>query len=147
MASTSACLSAEEKEALASFWAKLAPEASVVGAEAMFRFLTVCPDAKSHFSRFDQSQGSPDLITHGEKILNAIGAGITDLDNLSTVMTALTELHTNKLKIPSEHMKDLSCTILVTLARNYPEDFTHEHHNAWKKYLCMLHNVLLSKSS
>uniref|UniRef100_A0A8C5MHA3 Globin domain-containing protein n=1 Tax=Leptobrachium leishanense TaxID=445787 RepID=A0A8C5MHA3_9ANUR len=100
--------------------------ASVVGAEVMFMFFTVCPDAKSHFSHFDQSQGSPDLLSHGGKIVNAIGGEIKDLDDLSTVMAALTELHTNKLKVTPEHMEDLSCTILVTLARNYQEDFTSE---------------------
>uniref|UniRef100_A0A8C5MI75 Globin domain-containing protein n=1 Tax=Leptobrachium leishanense TaxID=445787 RepID=A0A8C5MI75_9ANUR len=105
------------------FWA------SVVGAEVMFMFFTVCPDAKSHFSHFDQSQGSPDLLSHGGKIVNAIGGEIKDLDDLSTVMAALTELHTNKLKVTPEHMEDLSCTILVTL----------------KKYLCMLHDVLLTE--
>uniref|UniRef100_A0A8C5MZ50 Globin domain-containing protein n=1 Tax=Leptobrachium leishanense TaxID=445787 RepID=A0A8C5MZ50_9ANUR len=146
MASTSACLAAEEKEALASWWTKLAPEASVVGGEALFRFLTVCPDAKSHFSHLDQSQGSPDLLALGGKIMNAIGDGIKDLDNLSTVMTGLTEVHI-KLKITLEHMKDMSCTILVTLARHYPEDFTPECHKAWKKYLCILCDVLLTKSS
>uniref|UniRef100_A0A8C5MXM1 Globin domain-containing protein n=1 Tax=Leptobrachium leishanense TaxID=445787 RepID=A0A8C5MXM1_9ANUR len=147
MASTSACLAAEEKEALASWWTKLAPEASVVGGEALFRFLEVCPATKSYFSHFDLSKGSPDLLSHGEKIVIAIGEGIKDLDNLSTVMIALTELHTNKLKVALEHMKDLICTIMVTLARNYPDDFTPECQYAWKKYLWMLRDVLLSKSS
>uniref|UniRef100_A0A8C5MXF1 Globin domain-containing protein n=1 Tax=Leptobrachium leishanense TaxID=445787 RepID=A0A8C5MXF1_9ANUR len=143
MGATSACLS--DKEEQASRLTKLTSVASEVGAEVMFRFLTVCPDAKSLFIHLDQSQGSPDLLAHGLKLMTAIGDGIKGLDNLSTLMTELTDLHTNKLKITSEQMEDLSCTILVTLARNCPAEFTPECHKAWKTYLCMLHDVLLSK--
>uniref|UniRef100_A0A8C5N1D8 Globin domain-containing protein n=1 Tax=Leptobrachium leishanense TaxID=445787 RepID=A0A8C5N1D8_9ANUR len=138
-------MSTVQKEALRSFWDKIAPEAKPLGSEAMYRLLNVYPCTKSYFMHYDQSQSSPDLLIHGGKVMNAIGAGIKNIDhNLCGEMGGLPDLHTKRLRLEMEHFRFFSIVLQITLARNYPQDFDAELQNAWEKYLHVLSSVLLN---
>ncbi|XP_063775915.1 hemoglobin heart muscle subunit alpha-type-like [Pseudophryne corroboree] len=121
-------LSDSEKTAITSLWGKIAPEANNIGAEAMERLFQNHPETKSYFGRFDLSPGSKDLLTHGGKIINALGEAAKNLDNLSKYQ----DLHTNKLKVNVNHMKLLCGCIQEILASRFPAEYVQA---AWEKFL------------
>ncbi|XP_053315077.1 hemoglobin subunit alpha-3-like [Spea bombifrons] len=140
-------LSDSEKSGLEALWVKIAPEADNIGGEAMNSFLTSHPEAKTHFSHFDLTPKSADLLKHGGKIMNALGDAIKNVDNLPTSMASLTELHVDKLKVEPGNFKLLSEAIETALAARFPEDFTDANKAAWGKLLEKVSAVLSTKAA
>ncbi|XP_075056875.1 hemoglobin heart muscle subunit alpha-type-like [Mixophyes fleayi] len=130
-------LSDSEKSAVLSLWEKIAPEANKLGAEAMERLFQKHPDTKSFFGRFDLTPGSQDILTHGGKIMNALGEAAKNLGNLNKYQ----DLHTNKLKVSIDHIKLLNGCIQEVLASHFPGEFVQA---AWEKFLNEAGAVLTS---
>ncbi|KAG8583985.1 hypothetical protein GDO81_008625 [Engystomops pustulosus] len=130
-------LSDSEKAAVASLWERIAPEANKLGAETLTRLFATHPETKSFFGRFDLTPNSQDLLTHGGKILNALGEASKNLSSLNK----LQDLHTNKLKVNADHMKLINVCILEVLASHFPGDFNQA---AWEKFLTEATGILVS---
>ncbi|XP_057245105.1 hemoglobin subunit rho-like, partial [Malurus melanocephalus] len=78
--------SAEEKQLIASVWAKVNVEEC--GAEALARLLIVYPWTQRFFDNFGNLSsptaiiGNPKVRAHGKKVLTSFGEAIKNLDNL-----------------------------------------------------------------
>ncbi|CAH2256046.1 hemoglobin subunit pi [Pelobates cultripes] len=96
-------LSDSEKGALATFWVKITPEVTALGAAAMYRLILIHDDAREHYSQFDLSENSPDLRDHGVKIINAFGNAIKNMDNLPDAICDQNGLPMNVLHVETQH--------------------------------------------
>ncbi|XP_053551016.1 hemoglobin larval subunit alpha-like [Bombina bombina] len=138
-------LNAEEKSAIVSLWAKIAPNAEALGAEALERLFLSSPQTKTYFSHFDLSPGSADVRAHGGKVVNAIGQAASHLDSLDQALSSLSDLHAYNLRVDPGNFPLLSHSIQVVLAVHFPADFTPTAQAAWDKFLAAVSSVLTSK--
>ncbi|MEE6498444.1 hypothetical protein FKM82_003099 [Ascaphus truei] len=134
-----------EKAAIVSIWGKVSGHADEIGADALERMFLSFPQTKTYFSHFKLSHDSPDLRSHGGKVVNAIGNAAKHLDNLDQVLSALSDLHAYKLRVDPGNFKLLSHCIQVVLAIRFPADFTPAAQAAWDKFLAAVSSVLVSK--
>uniref|UniRef100_A0A8C8M6H0 Globin domain-containing protein n=1 Tax=Oncorhynchus tshawytscha TaxID=74940 RepID=A0A8C8M6H0_ONCTS len=129
-------LTAMDKAVVGAFWAKVSGKAEDVGCDALSRMLVVYPQTKTYFSHLpDLSPGSAPVRKHGKTIMGAISA---DMDDLTTGLLTLSELHAFQLRIDPSNFKILSHNILVVLAILFPADFTPEVHVSVDKFLAAL---------
>ncbi|NXG51859.1 HBPI protein, partial [Psilopogon haemacephalus] len=138
-------LTQAEKAAVATIWAKVATQIEAVGAESLERLFLTYPQTKTYFPHFDLSQGSPQLRSHGSKIINAIGEAVKHVDDIRGALAKLSELHAYILRVDPVNFKLLAHCILCSLASRYPSDFTPEVHAAWDKFLSSVSSVLTEK--
>ncbi|KAM4632550.1 hemoglobin subunit alpha-3-like [Discoglossus pictus] len=128
-------LSAAEKAAIMSLWDKIAPNAPALGAKVFERLLMSSPQTKTHFSDFDLSHGSADLLAHGGKVMNAIGQAVQNLDSLDQTLPTLSDLHDKNLRVDPGNFQLLSLKIQWVLACHFPQDYTATAQTAWAKFL------------
>ncbi|XP_063297617.1 hemoglobin subunit alpha-3-like [Pelobates fuscus] len=138
-------LSDREKGALATFWVKITPDWTALGAAAMYRLILIHDDAREHYSQFDLSENSPDLRDHGVKIINAFGNAIKNMDNLPDAICDQNGLPMNVLHVETQHFWCMCMAIQITLVAHYKEDFTGECLSAWTKFIYHLSNALADK--
>uniref|UniRef100_A0A8C5M744 Globin domain-containing protein n=1 Tax=Leptobrachium leishanense TaxID=445787 RepID=A0A8C5M744_9ANUR len=138
-------LSAAEKAALVCLWGKVAGHADVFGAEALERMFLSFPQTKTYFSHFNLRHGSPDLLKHGGKVLNAIGYAVGHLHDLSSALSDLSDLHAYQLRVDMGNFRLLSHSIQVTLAAHFGSEFNLIAQSAWDKLLSSVSAVLVSK--
>uniref|UniRef100_A0A8C5PA38 Globin domain-containing protein n=1 Tax=Leptobrachium leishanense TaxID=445787 RepID=A0A8C5PA38_9ANUR len=141
----SPCLIDAEKSTLVSLCGKVAGHADVTGAEALERLFLSFPQTKTYFSHFNLSHGSPDLLRHGGKVVNALINAAGHLDDLSGALSALSDLHAFQLRVDPGNFRLLSHSIQVTLAAHFGSDFTPVAQSAWDKLLAAVSEVLVSK--
>ncbi|XP_077304929.1 hemoglobin subunit alpha-5-like [Lithobates pipiens] len=134
-----------EKAAIVSIWDKVSGHVEEIGAESLERLFLSFPTSKTYFSHFDLSHGSKDLKRHGGKVVEAIGNAAHHLDNIDGALSALSDLHAQKLKVDPGNFRLLSHSIEVTLAAHFPKEFTPSVHAAWDKFLSTVSSVLVSK--
>ncbi|XP_021068900.1 hemoglobin subunit zeta [Mus pahari] len=134
-----------ERAIIMSMWEKMAPQAEPIGIETLERLFCSYPQTKTYFPHFDLHHGSQQLRAHGFKILTAIGDAVKNIDNLSSALTKLSELHAYILRVDPVNFKLLSHCLLVTMAARFPADFTAEVHEAWDKFMSILSSVLTEK--
>ncbi|XP_053550473.1 hemoglobin subunit alpha-5 [Bombina bombina] len=134
-----------QKDCLRIICSKASASSDVLGAEALFRFFKTYPAGKTYFPHMDLSAGSTDLLSHGGKVMHAIGSAIENLDHIEEELSSLSDLHAESLKIDPGNFGVLSHSILVVLANHFPADFTPVAHVAWDKLLCLVSAVLVSK--
>ncbi|KAM4024269.1 hemoglobin subunit alpha-5-like [Anomaloglossus baeobatrachus] len=137
--------SAAEKAAIVSIVGKVSGNESAIGAEALERMILGFPQTKTYFKHFNLSHGSPDLQTHGGKVLGALAKAGKHLDNLEESLSELSDLHAYKLRVDPGNFKLLSHTILVTLASHLSADFDAVNHAAFDKFLSVVSQILTSK--
>ncbi|RVE69682.1 hypothetical protein OJAV_G00080480 [Oryzias javanicus] len=139
-------LSAKDKEAVKTFWAKACLKAEEVGADALGRMLVVYPQTKTYFSHWkDLSPGSAPVKKHGQTVMGGVAAAVSKIDNLTAGLLSLSELHAFTLRVDPANFKILSHNILVVLAIMFPDDFTPEVHVAMDKFLAALALALSEK--
>ncbi|KAM4023788.1 hemoglobin subunit alpha-5-like [Anomaloglossus baeobatrachus] len=134
-----------EKAAISSFAAKIAGHADGIGAEALERLFLSFPQTKTYFSHFDLSHGSKDVRNHGGKVVKAIVNAAQHLDKIDHVLSSLSDLHAQKLKVDPGNFKLLSHSIQVTLAVHFGGEFNAVAQAAWDKFLAVVSSVLVSK--
>ncbi|XP_063083150.1 hemoglobin subunit zeta [Cavia porcellus] len=100
---------------------------------------------KTYFPHFDLHPGSPQLRTHGSKVVAALGDAVKHIDNMEVALTKLSELHAYILRVDPVNFKLLSHCLLVTLAARFPADFTAEVHAAWDKFMSIVSSILTEK--
>ncbi|NXE65565.1 HBPI protein, partial [Calcarius ornatus] len=138
-------LTQAEKAAVATVWAKVAPQADAIGAEALERLFFSYPQTKTYFPHFDLSQGSAQLHGHGSKVMSAIGEAVKNIDDIRKALAKLSELHAYILRVDPVNFKLLSHCILCSVAAHCPSDFTPEVHAAWDKFLSSISSILTEK--
>ncbi|ROL51180.1 Hemoglobin cathodic subunit alpha [Anabarilius grahami] len=139
-------LTAKDKAFVKAFWGKISSKADAIGQESLARMLVVYPQTKIYFPDWtDYSLGSPQVKKHGKTVMTAITDAVGKMDDLIGGMSALSDIHATKFRIDPVNFKILSHNILVTLAVNFPADFTAEVHVAVDKFLAALSAALADK--
>uniref|UniRef100_A0A8C9BSV7 Hemoglobin subunit epsilon-2-like n=1 Tax=Phocoena sinus TaxID=42100 RepID=A0A8C9BSV7_PHOSS len=142
---------AEEKDIVASLWAKMNVE--VAGGESLGRFLVVYPWTQRFFYNFanlcseSAIMGNPKVKARGRKVLTSFGNTIKHMDDLKGTFAHLSELHFDKLDVDSEnfrvssgHQHDIDC-----LATHFSEEFTQKTQAPWQKLTEAVANALANK--
>ncbi|XP_051245323.1 hemoglobin embryonic subunit alpha [Dicentrarchus labrax] len=139
-------LTAKDKDAVRTFWAKVSGKAEDIGAEALARMLAVYPQTKTYFSHWkDQSPTSPSARKHGITVMTGVADAVSKIDDLKGGLLSLSELHAFTLRVDPANFKILSHNILVVMAIMFPTDFTPEVHVAMDKFLAALALALAEK--
>ncbi|MCJ8746504.1 hypothetical protein PDJAM_G00142550 [Pangasius djambal] len=99
-------LSAKDKAAIKTFWAKIAPKAEEIGSQALFRMLTVYPQTKTYFSHWnDLSYGSAQVKKHGKTVMSGVEEAVSKIDDLTNGLLNLSQLHAFQLRIDPANFK------------------------------------------
>ncbi|KAJ1067364.1 hypothetical protein K5549_010482 [Capra hircus] len=134
-----------ERTIILSLWSKISTQADVIGTETLERLFSCYPQAKTYFPHFDLHSGSAQLRAHGSKVVAAVGDAVKSIDNVTSALSKLSELHAYVLRVDPVNFKFLSHCLLVTLASHFPADFTADAHAAWDKFLSIVSGVLTEK--
>uniref|UniRef100_A0A3P9K741 Globin domain-containing protein n=1 Tax=Oryzias latipes TaxID=8090 RepID=A0A3P9K741_ORYLA len=127
-------LSAKDKAAVKAFWAKVSGQADAIGSDALSRMLVVYPQTKTYFAHWkDLSPGSAPVMKHGKTVMGGIADAVGKIDDISSGLLNLSELHAFTLRVDPTNFKILSHNILVVMAMMFPQDFTPEVHGARDK--------------
>ncbi|XP_016324109.1 hemoglobin embryonic subunit alpha-like [Sinocyclocheilus anshuiensis] len=139
-------LSAKDKAAVKDLWAKISGKADDIGQDALSRMLVVYPQTKTYFSHWkDLSPGSAPVRRHGKTVMSGVAEAVSKIDDLTSGLLNLSELHAFQLRVDPANFKILSHNILVVLAILFPTDFTPEAHVAMDKFLSALSLALSEK--
>ncbi|XP_041670812.1 hemoglobin subunit alpha-2 isoform X1 [Cheilinus undulatus] len=103
------------------------------------------PGTKTYFNHWDISPHSPNLRSHGKKIVLAIAEGAKDISQLTVTLAPLQTYHAYQLRIDPTNFKLFSHCMLVALAVHLRDDFTEVHHAAMDKFLSAFAAVLAEK--
>nr|XP_061805950.1 hemoglobin subunit alpha-1-like [Nerophis lumbriciformis] len=132
-------LTEKDKAAVRNFWALASKRADLIGSEALSRMIYVYPQTKTYFSHWkDLSLGSAPIKKHGKVVMAGVGDAIGKIDNLTTGLLSLSELHAFTLRVDPSNFKVLGHCILVVMAMLYPGEFTPEVHVSMDKFLAAL---------
>ena len=63
------------------------------------------PTTKTYFPHFDVSHGSAQVKGHGKKVADALANSAGHLDDLPGALSALSDLHTHKLRVDPVNFK------------------------------------------
>ncbi|KAM8777459.1 hemoglobin subunit theta-1 [Rhynchonycteris naso] len=137
-------LSAVDRALLRALWRKLGDNVGVYTTEALERTFLAFPSTKTYFLHLDLRPGSAQVKAHGQKVADALTLAVDHLDDLPGALSALSDLHTNKLQVDPINFKLLSHCLLVTLARHYPGDFSPALQASLHKFLS---HVILALAS
>ncbi|TFJ98146.1 C5a anaphylatoxin chemotactic receptor 1-like [Platysternon megacephalum] len=138
-------LTACDKTNVKAVWGKVAGHVEDYGAETLERMFTVYPQTKTYFPHFDLHHGSPQVKTHGKKVLSALGDAVSHIDDITTAFSKLSDLHAQKLRVDPVNFKLLSHCFLVVVAIHHPGVFTPEVHVSLDKFMSAVATVLTSK--
>ncbi|XP_044791913.2 hemoglobin subunit zeta [Bubalus bubalis] len=138
-------LTRTERTIIVSLWSKISTQADLIGTETLERLFSCYPQAKTYFPHFDLHTGSAQLRAHGSKVVAAVGVAVKSIDNVTSALSKLSELHAYVLRVDPVNFKFLSHCLLVTLASHFPADFTADAHAAWDKFLSIVSGVLTEK--
>ncbi|XP_027023973.1 hemoglobin, alpha adult 2 isoform X1 [Tachysurus fulvidraco] len=135
-----------DKTLVKAFWGKVSGKADAIGHDALVRMLLVYPQTKVYFAHWpDLSPGSESVKKHGKTVIGALSDAVDRIDDLGGGLSALSDLHAFKLRVEPGNFKILSHNILVSLAINFPADFTPEVHIAMDKFLAAVSAALAEK--
>ncbi|KAM6956884.1 hemoglobin subunit alpha-1-like [Aplochiton taeniatus] len=139
-------LTVTDKALVKDFFAKAASKAEDIGNEALSRTLVVYPQTKIYFSHWkDLSPGSEPVRKHGKVVMGGLLSAVGMIDDLTTGLLSLSELHAYMLRVDPGNFKILSHNILVVLAMLFPVDFNPETHVAVDKFLQLVSLALAEK--
>uniref|UniRef100_A0A8C6TBV7 Globin domain-containing protein n=1 Tax=Neogobius melanostomus TaxID=47308 RepID=A0A8C6TBV7_9GOBI len=139
-------LSAKDKATVKDFWAKVSGKADTLGADALFRMLTVYPQTKTYFAHWkDLSATSPQVKKHGKTVMGGVSDAVATIDDLTGGLVSLSELHAFTLRVDPSNFKLLSHCIMVVFAGNFPGEFTPEVHLCMDKFMQALARALSEK--
>ncbi|KAM9209347.1 hemoglobin subunit mu isoform 2-T3 [Dugong dugon] len=123
-------LSAQERAHVAQVWHLIAGHEAHFGAELLLRLFTVYPSTKTYFPHLGTCQDQEHLLSHGQRILAAVGVAVQHLDNLCAALSPLADLHGQVLRVDPS---------------NFPDEFTVEMQAARDKFLTGVAVVLTEK--
>ncbi|KAM9779695.1 hemoglobin embryonic subunit alpha-like [Neosynchiropus ocellatus] len=139
-------LTAKDKDTVKAFWSKICSRADDIGGDALSRMLVVYPQTKTYFAHWkDLSPGSAPVMKHGRTVMGGVNTAVGLIDDLTTGLLTLSELHAFNLRVDPANFKILSHCILVVMAIQFPNDFSPEVHVAMDKFLAALARALAEK--
>ncbi|VTJ92021.1 Hypothetical predicted protein [Marmota monax] len=98
-------LTKSERAIIMSIWDKISMQSEIIGTETLERLFSSFPQTKTYFPHFDLHPGSPQLRTHGSKVVAAIGDAVKNIDNIASALTKLSELHAYILRVDPVNFK------------------------------------------
>ncbi|XP_023135363.2 hemoglobin embryonic subunit alpha-like [Amphiprion ocellaris] len=139
-------LTAKDKATVKAFWAQVSGRAEDIGKDALGRMLIVYPQTKTYFAHWkDLGPNSAPVKKHGMTVMGGVADAVTKIDDLTTGLLSLSELHAFTLRIDPQNFKILAHNILVVLAIMFPTEFTPEVHVCMDKFLAALARALAEK--
>ncbi|XP_031207969.1 hemoglobin subunit theta-1-like [Mastomys coucha] len=119
-------------------WKKMGSNVGIYATEALERFtflgtagrrnFVAFPSTKTYFPHLDLKPGSSKVKANAQKVADALTLAAQHLDDLPASLSALRDLHAHKLLVDPANFQLFSHCLLVTLARNYPGDFSLKMH-------------------
>ncbi|XP_036316225.1 hemoglobin subunit mu [Pipistrellus kuhlii] len=128
-------LSAEEQAHIAQVWDLIAGHEAPFGAELLLRLFTVYPSTKLYFQHLGAFPDEVQLLSHGQRMLQAVGVAVRHLDNLRAALRPLADLHAHVLRVDPANFPLLIQCFQVVLASHLQGEFTVEMQAAWDKFL------------
>ncbi|XP_052053534.1 hemoglobin subunit theta-1-like isoform X5 [Apodemus sylvaticus] len=116
-------------------WKKMGDNVGIYATEALERTFVAFPSTKTYFPHLDLRPGSSQVKAHAQKVADALTLATQHLDDLPASLSALSDLHAHKLRVDPTNFQFFSHCLLVTLARNYPGDFSPQMHASLDKFL------------
>ncbi|KAG8508947.1 Hemoglobin subunit mu [Galemys pyrenaicus] len=168
-------LSAQERAQVAQVWDLIAGHEAPVGAEVLLRWVggargcgarpgsrvggarrepltylprrlfTVYPSTKTYFPHLAAGADRELLLSHGRRMLAAVGVAVQHLDNLRAALSPLADLHAQALRVDPANFPLLIQCFQVVLASHLQDEFTVEMQAAWDKFLTGVSVVLTEK--
>ncbi|XP_032125326.1 hemoglobin subunit mu isoform X1 [Sapajus apella] len=138
-------LSAQERAQITQVWDLIAGHEAQFGAELLLRLFTVYPSTKGYFPHLSACQDAAQLLSHGQRMLAAVGAAVQHMDNLRAALSPLADLHALVLRVDPANFPLLIQCFQVVLASHLQDEFTVEMQAAWDKFLTSVSTVLTSK--
>ncbi|XP_045045601.1 hemoglobin subunit mu isoform X2 [Desmodus rotundus] len=123
-------LNAQERAHVAQVWDLIAGHEAHFGAELLLRLFTVYPSTKIYFKHLGACPDEVHLLSHGQRVLEAVGVAVQYVDNLRAALSPLADLHAHVLRVDPA---------------NFPDEFTVEMQAAWDKFLTGVAIVLTEK--
>ncbi|XP_076998466.1 hemoglobin subunit mu [Tamandua tetradactyla] len=139
-------LSAEERSQIAQVWDLIAGHEAHFGAELLLRLFTTYPSTKTYFPHLGACPDEVQLLSHGQRMLAAVGVAVQHLDHLREVLSPLADLHAHVLRVDPANFPMLIQCFQVVLASHLQGEFTVEMQAAWDKFLTGLAVVLTEKN-
>ncbi|XP_064218920.1 hemoglobin subunit mu isoform X1 [Aotus nancymaae] len=149
-------LSAQERAQIAQVWDLIAGHEAQFGAELLLsrpprsptcscRLFTVYPSTKGYFPHLSACQDAAQLLSHGQRMLAAVGAAVQHMDNLRAALSPLADLHALVLRVDPANFPLLIQCFQVVLASHLQDEYTVEMQAAWDKFLTGVAVVLTEK--
>nr|ACA51071.1 hemoglobin mu chain (predicted) [Plecturocebus moloch] len=138
-------LSAQERAQIAQVWDLIAGHEAQFGAELLLRLFTVYPSTKGYFPHLSACQDAAQLLSHGQRMLAAVGAAVQHMDDLRAALSPLADLHALVLRVDPANFPLLIQCFQVVLASHLQDEFTVEMQAAWDKFLTGVAVVLTEK--
>ncbi|XP_011891143.1 PREDICTED: hemoglobin subunit mu [Cercocebus atys] len=138
-------LSAQERAQIAQVWDLIAGHEAQFGAELLLRLFTVYPGTKVYFPHLSSCQDATQLLSHGQRMLAAVGAAVQHMDHLRAALSPLADLHALVLRVDPANFPLLIQCFHVVLASHLQDEFTVEMQAAWDKFLTGVAVVLTEK--
>ncbi|XP_044088822.1 hemoglobin subunit mu [Neovison vison] len=138
-------LSAQERAQVAQVWDLIAGHEESFGAELLLRLFTVYPSTKVYFKHLGFCPDETQLLTHGQRMLEAVGVAVRHMDNLRAALSPLADLHAQVLRVDPSNFPLLIQCFQVVLASHLQGEFTVEMQAAWDKFLTGVSVVLTEK--
>nr|NP_001162286.1 hemoglobin subunit mu [Papio anubis]ABX52101.1 hemoglobin, mu (predicted) [Papio anubis] len=138
-------LSAQERARIAQVWDLIAGHEAQFGAELLLRLFTVYPSTKVYFPHLSSCQDATQLLSHGQRMLAAVGAAVQHMDHLRAALSPLADLHALVLRVDPANFPLLIQCFHVVLASHLQDEFTVEMQAAWDKFLTGVAVVLTEK--
>ncbi|XP_034050054.1 hemoglobin, alpha embryonic 5 [Thalassophryne amazonica] len=136
----------KDRKVLNALWAKISKKANIIGADAVFRMLTVYPQTKTYFAHWtDLSSKSASVRKHGRLVMGGVGLAMDNLTNLTEGLLTLSGLHAFMSRVDPANFKILAHCIMVSIAILYPQDFTPQAHVSLDKFMANLALALSEK--
>uniref|UniRef100_A0A5F8AMX4 Hemoglobin subunit mu n=1 Tax=Macaca mulatta TaxID=9544 RepID=A0A5F8AMX4_MACMU len=92
-------LSAQERAQIAQVWDLIAGHEAQFGAELLLRLFTVYPSTKVYFPHLSSCHDATQLLSHGQRMLAAVGAAVQHMDHLRAALSPLADLHALVLRV------------------------------------------------
>ncbi|NP_001180633.2 hemoglobin subunit mu [Macaca mulatta] len=138
-------LSAQERAQIAQVWDLIAGHEAQFGAELLLRLFTVYPSTKVYFPHLSSCHDATQLLSHGQRMLAAVGAAVQHMDHLRAALSPLADLHALVLRVDPANFPLLIQCFHVVLASHLQDEFTVEMQAAWDKFLTGVAVVLTEK--
>ncbi|TEA29083.1 hypothetical protein DBR06_SOUSAS10510039 [Sousa chinensis] len=113
-------------------WDKFLSIVSRVLTEKLF---TVYPSTKTYFKHLGDRPDEVQLLSHGQRVLEAVGVAVRHMDNLRAALSPLADLHAHVLRVDPTNFPLLIQCFQVVLASHLQGEFTVEMQVVWDKFL------------